>query len=81
LDALPYLISLISKVASIPESEVRPDATPRLLDIDSLSLVEIAVCAEGDLGIRVDNEDLLPDYTVAAMAATLNARLAAASCS
>jgi acyl carrier protein len=79
VETLPYLTELISQIAHIPASDITPDSTPRLLAVDSLSLVEIAVSAESDLGIRVDDGELLPDHTVTEMVAILDAKRASAA--
>ncbi len=41
----------------VEEEEVRPEATFEDLDLDSLDLVEFALAAEEDLGVRISDEE------------------------
>lgn len=41
----------------VEESEVAPDASFEDLDLDSLDLVEFALAAEEELGVRITDEE------------------------
>jgi acyl carrier protein len=41
----------------VPEEDIRPDATFEELDLDSLDLVEFALAAEEELGVRISDEE------------------------
>jgi acyl carrier protein len=41
----------------VPAEEIRPDATFEQLDLDSLDLVEFALAAEEELGVRITDEE------------------------
>ncbi|HVM00913.1 MAG TPA: acyl carrier protein [Egibacteraceae bacterium] len=41
----------------VPEDEVTPEATFEELDLDSLDLVEFALAAEEELGVRISDEE------------------------
>lgn len=41
----------------VPEDEISPEATFEDLDLDSLDLVEFALAAEEELGVRITDEE------------------------
>lgn len=41
----------------VPEEDITPEATFEDLDLDSLDLVEFALAAEEDLGVRISDEE------------------------
>jgi acyl carrier protein len=41
----------------VPTEDVKPDATFDQLDLDSLDLVEFALAAEEELGVRITDEE------------------------
>ena len=41
----------------VTEEDVRPEATFEELDLDSLDLVEFALAAEEELGVRISDEE------------------------
>ncbi len=41
----------------VEESDIRPDATFEDLDLDSLDLVEFALAAEDEFGVRITDEE------------------------
>ncbi len=41
----------------VEEDEVKPEATFEDLDLDSLDLVEFALAAEEELGVRISDEE------------------------
>lgn len=41
----------------VPEDEISPEATFEDLDLDSLDLVEFALAAEEELGVRISDEE------------------------
>lgn len=48
---------LLVEKFGVPEDDVRPDATFEALDLDSLDLVEFALAAEEELGVRISDEE------------------------
>lgn len=41
----------------VPEDDISPEATFEDLDLDSLDLVEFALAAEDELGVRITDEE------------------------
>lgn len=41
----------------VPEDDISPEATFEDLDLDSLDLVEFALAAEEELGVRISDEE------------------------
>lgn len=41
----------------VPEDDISPEATFEDLDLDSLDLVEFALAAEEELGVRITDEE------------------------
>lgn len=41
----------------VPEDDITPEATFEDLDLDSLDLVEFALAAEEELGVRITDEE------------------------
>ena len=41
----------------VPEDDITPEATFEDLDLDSLDLVEFALAAEEELGVRISDEE------------------------
>ena len=53
------LVEIIDEVAGVPADEVTPDKSfVDDLDIDSLSMVEIAVAAQDKFGVEIPDDEL-----------------------
>jgi acyl carrier protein len=48
---------LLVEKFGVAEEDVRPEATFEELDLDSLDLVEFALAAEEELGVRISDEE------------------------
>lgn len=64
---------LVSRFA-VPEADLSPDATFADLDLDSLALVEFALVAEKEFGVRIADDEVSPDATVRDAAELLGAK-------
>jgi acyl carrier protein len=49
--------SLLADKFGVPEEDITPEATFEDLDLDSLDLVEFALAAEEELGVRITDEE------------------------
>ena len=64
-EILAGLAEIIDEVAGVPADEVTPDKNfVDDLDIDSLSMVEIAVAAQDKFGVEIPDEQLKDLKTV-----------------
>ncbi|MGH3166694.1 MAG: acyl carrier protein [Trebonia sp.] len=64
-EILAGLAEIIDEVAGVPADEVSPEKTfVDDLDIDSLSMVEIAVAAQDKFGVEIPDEQLKDLKTV-----------------
>ncbi|MFC0598090.1 acyl carrier protein [Streptomyces palmae] len=70
------LVEIVTKLHNPPADLIRPDVTFAQLDVDSLTLVEISLRIEGDLGIRIEDNELEEDLTLAATTQLIDAKLA-----
>ncbi|HZB33296.1 MAG TPA: acyl carrier protein [Streptosporangiaceae bacterium] len=58
-EILTGLGEIIEEIAGVPAAEVTPDKTfVDDLDIDSLSMVEIAVAAQDKFGVEIPDDEL-----------------------
>ena len=58
-DILAGLAQIVNEIAGVPVGDVTLDKTfIDDLDVDSLSMVEIATAAEDHFGVRIPDEDL-----------------------
>jgi acyl carrier protein len=48
---------LLVEKFGVPEDDVSPEATFADLDLDSLDLVEFALAAEEEMGVRISDEE------------------------
>ena len=63
-DILAGLGAIIEEIAGVPVDEVTPNKSfVNDLDIDSLSMVEIAVAAQDKFGVKIP-DDQLKDLTI-----------------
>jgi acyl carrier protein len=70
------LISILAKLHDSPTDRLTPEATFAELDVDSLTLVEISIRIERDLGVTVHDSELRPALTLGGTAALIDARKA-----
>ena len=64
-EILAGLAEIIDEIAGVPADEVTPDKSfVDDLDIDSLSMVEIAVAAQDKFGVEIPDEQLKDLKTV-----------------
>ena len=61
---------LVSKFG-VPAEQIKPEATFEDLDLDSLDLVEFALAAEEDLGVRITDDEAAELETLADTVALL----------
>jgi acyl carrier protein len=58
-EILAELAAIVNDIAGVPVGDVTPEKTfLDDLDVDSLSMVEIATAAEDKFGIRIPDDDL-----------------------
>ena len=64
-EILSGLAEIVEEIAGVPADEVTPEKTfVEDLDIDSLSMVEIAVAAQDKFGVEIPDEQLKDLKTV-----------------
>ena len=64
-EILAELAQIVNEIAGVPVGDITPDKTfLDDLDVDSLSMVEIATAAEDKFGIRIPDDDLKDLKTV-----------------
>ena len=64
-EILAGLAEIVDEIAGVPADEVTPDKNfVEDLDIDSLSMVEIAVAAQDKFGVEIPDEQLKDLTTV-----------------
>lgn len=64
-DTLTGFAEIVEEVAGVPAADVTPEKTfTDDLDIDSLSMVEIAVQAEDRFGVKIPDDELANLKTV-----------------
>ena len=64
-EILAELAAIVNDIAGVPVGDVTPEKTfLDDLDVDSLSMVEIATAAEDKFGIRIPDDDLKDLKTV-----------------
>ena len=64
-EILAELATIVNEIAGVPAADVTPGKTfLDDLDVDSLSMVEIATAAEDKFGIRIPDDDLKDLKTV-----------------
>ena len=71
-----HLVSLLTKVHDAPPDRISPDVTFAGLDVDSLTMVEISMRIERDLGVTVADNELQADLTLDATAKLIDSKLA-----
>lgn len=64
MSTLDRLCGILTGYFGVEADEVRPDATFAELDLDSLAIVEFALVAEKEFGIRIGEDEVTPHATV-----------------
>ncbi|HEY0638635.1 MAG TPA: acyl carrier protein [Pseudonocardiaceae bacterium] len=76
-EILPELAAIVEEVAGVDTAEVTPDKSfVDDLDIDSLSMVEIAVQAEDKFGVKIPDDELANLKTVGDAVTYISSNLA-----
>ncbi|MDT0485640.1 MULTISPECIES: acyl carrier protein [Streptomyces] len=70
------LVQIVTKLHDAPAERISPDVTFAQLDVDSLTLVEISIRIERDLGVHIDDNELQEDLTLAATTKLIDSKLA-----
>ncbi|MEV0579435.1 MULTISPECIES: phosphopantetheine-binding protein [unclassified Streptomyces] len=68
---------LTGKFEVVPDS-IHPESTLESLDLDSLSLAELALALQEELGVKVEEHEATKTTTVAELISTLVAKRVAA---
>jgi acyl carrier protein len=64
-DLLSRVSTLLTTRFGVATEELRADAKLTDLDLDSLSLVELGLVAEKEFGVRLGEDEIAPEDTVA----------------
>ena len=70
------LVAILAKLHDAPADRISPDVTFAGLDVDSLTMVEISMRIERDLGVTVGDNELQEDLTLDATARLIDSKLA-----
>ncbi|GGK51793.1 acyl carrier protein [Streptomyces flaveus] len=70
------LVAILAKLHDAPPDRIGPDVTFAGLDVDSLTMVEISMRIERDLGVTVEDNELQEDLTLDATAKLIDSKLA-----
>ncbi|MFJ2744849.1 phosphopantetheine-binding protein [Streptomyces sp. NPDC087440] len=70
--------SVLTDKFEVAADSIRPEATLESLDLDSLSLAELALALQEELGVKVEEHEATKATTVAELTSTLTAKRAAA---
>ncbi|MEV7866700.1 acyl carrier protein [Streptomyces sp. NPDC088124] len=71
------LATILTKVHDAPPEQIAPHTTFAELGVDSLTMVEISIRIERDLGVAIDDNELRPDLTLGAITVLIDAKRAA----
>jgi acyl carrier protein len=63
-----HLVTLLTEKFDVPVAEIRPQATPADLDLDSLARVELLVTLQEHWGVTFPDEDAAAELTIAELA-------------
>ncbi|WP_434444149.1 acyl carrier protein [Lentzea sp. E54] len=77
-DTLDRLTTLLVTQFGASAQRVNGEATFEELDFDSLALVELAMLAQKEFGVAVDEQELTPDQSVSGVAELIGTRRTAA---
>ncbi|MEU8032249.1 acyl carrier protein [Streptomyces sp. NPDC049099] len=70
------LVEILATLHDAPADRFTPEATFADLDVDSLTMVEISIRIERDLGVMVHDSELRPTLTLGGTAALIDAKRA-----
>ncbi|MEU1402841.1 acyl carrier protein [Streptomyces sp. NPDC005728] len=70
------LVGILAKLHDASVDRLTPEATFADLDVDSLTMVEISIRIERDLGVTVHDSELRPTLTLGGTAALIDAKKA-----
>ncbi|MFG2721489.1 acyl carrier protein [Streptomyces sp. NPDC048416] len=70
------LVDIVTKLHDVPRHRISPEATFAQLDVDSLTMVEISMRIERELGVHIDDNELEEDLTLGATTELIDAKLA-----
>lgn len=70
------LVDIVTKLHDAPPDRISPDVTFAQLDVDSLTLVEISMRIERDLGVHLEDNELEEDLTLGATTQLIESKLA-----
>ncbi|MEU7475032.1 phosphopantetheine-binding protein [Lentzea sp. NPDC042327] len=73
-DTLDRLTKLLVLHFGASEQRVNGEITFEELDFDSLALVELAMVAQKEFGVEVDEQEITPDQSVQSVAELIDAR-------
>jgi acyl carrier protein len=73
-DTYDSLVKLLIDVMGLEAHEVQPTSTLGELEVDSLAMVELALLAQKQFGIRIEDEDLTAETTVAQTAELIESK-------
>ncbi|MFB8131074.1 acyl carrier protein [Streptomyces mirabilis] len=71
------LVEILARLHDAPADRISPEATIAELGVDSLTMVEISIRVERDLGVAIGDDELRPDLTLVDLAGLVDARRAA----
>ncbi|WP_371650751.1 acyl carrier protein [Streptomyces mirabilis] len=71
------LVEILARLHDVPADRISPEATIAELGVDSLTMVEISIRIERDLGVAVGDDELRSDLTLVDLAGLVDARRAA----
>ncbi|MEW2299247.1 acyl carrier protein [Streptomyces sp. NPDC006655] len=69
------LVEIVTKLHDAPTDRISPEVTFAQLDVDSLTLVEISLRIERDLGVHIDDNELQEDLSLAATTKLIESKL------
>lgn len=70
------LVEIVTELHDAPRDRISPEVTFAQLDIDSLTMVEISMRIERELGVRIDDDELQEDLTLGATTKLIDSKLA-----
>jgi acyl carrier protein len=67
-DVYDLLVRLLASGFGLAGRDIRPDDTLDTLELDSLALVELILVVKKEFGVRISDDDLTKDATIARVA-------------